>query len=138
MSRVSWAERFWLASGMAASVRMLCSRSASFMSRTLGSFAMATSILRIVAAWAAARESNETRSSLVTPSTIWATTGPNSASSSPSESAVSSTESCNKAAASVMSSIPRPARTVATASGWDIKGSPERRTWPSWARSAVS
>ena len=80
MSRVSWAERFWFASGMAASVRMLCSRSPSFMSRTRGSLAMATSILRIVAAWAAARESKETRSSLVTPSTIWATTGPKSAS----------------------------------------------------------
>ncbi len=49
--------RFWLASGMAARVRMLWSRSPSFMSRTLGSLAMATSILRMVAACAAARES---------------------------------------------------------------------------------
>ena len=99
---------------------------------------MATNILRMVAAWAAARVSNETRSSLVTPSTIWATTGPKPSSISPRETAVSSTESCRRAAARVMSSMPKPASTVATATGWEMKASPDRRNWPSWALSAVS
>ena len=112
--------RFWLASGIAATVRMLCSRSPSLMRRTLGSLAIATSIFRIVAACAAWRVSNETRSSLVTPSTIWATAGPKLASSSGNDTAVSSTESWSRAAASVTSSIPRPARTVATATGWEM------------------
>ena len=56
---------------------MLCSRSASLMSRTRTSFAIATSILRIVAACCASLESNSSRSSLVTPSTIAATSSPN-------------------------------------------------------------
>ncbi len=77
MSSVSWAMRFCLASGSDAIVRMLCSRSASLMSRTRTSFAIATSILRIVAACCASLESNSSRSSLVTPSTIAATSGPN-------------------------------------------------------------
>ena len=59
-------------------VRMLCSRSASLMIRTRRSFAIATSILRIVAACCSSLESNWSRSSLVTPSTIAATSGPNS------------------------------------------------------------
>ena len=65
--------------GSAASVRMLCSRSASLMIRTRRSLAIATSILRIVAACWASLESNLMRSSLVTPSTMPATSGPNSA-----------------------------------------------------------
>ena len=48
------------------------------MSRTRTSFAIATSILRIVAACCASLESNSSRSSLVTPSTIAATSAPNS------------------------------------------------------------
>ena len=59
-----------LCSGNAAIVRMLCSRSASLMIRTRRSFAIATSILRIVAACCSSFESNWIRSSLVTPSTI--------------------------------------------------------------------
>ena len=78
MSRVSWALRFCFHSGMAAMVCMLCRRSASLMSRTRGSLAMATSILRMVAACWACLESKRTRSSLVTPSTMAATSGPNS------------------------------------------------------------
>ena len=58
---------------------MLCSRSDSLMMRTRTSFAIATSILRMVAACCASFESNWTRSSLVTPSTMPATSGPNSA-----------------------------------------------------------
>ena len=52
------------------SVRMLCSRSASLMTRTRQSFAIATSILRTVAACWASFEEKCSRSSLVTPSTI--------------------------------------------------------------------
>ena len=78
MSSVSCAMRFCFASGSDAIVRMLCRRSASLMSRTRTSFAIATSILRIVAACCASLESNSSRSSLVTPSTIAATSAPNS------------------------------------------------------------
>ena len=120
MSSVSWALRFCFHSGMAAIVCMLCRRSASLMSRTRGSLAMATSILRMVAACCACRESKRTRSSLVTPSTMAATSGPNSASISVRPKPVSSTASCNRAAEMVTSSRPRPARMVATASGWEM------------------
>ena len=78
MSSVSCAMRFCFASGSDAIVRMLCRRSASLISRTRTSLAIATSILRIVAACCASRESNSSRSSLVTPSTIAATSSPNS------------------------------------------------------------
>ena len=104
--------------GIAAIVRMLCRRSASLMIRTRRSFAIATSILRIVAACCASFESNWSRSSLVTPSTIAATSAPNAASTSASVISVSSTASCSSAAASVMSSRPRSATMRATASGW--------------------
>ena len=57
---------------------MLWSRSASLMIRTRTSLAIATSILRIVAACWASFESNWMRSSLVTPSTMAATAGPKS------------------------------------------------------------
>ena len=77
MSRVSWAVRRCFHSGITAMVRMLCSRSASLMTRTRQSLAMATSILRTVAACWASLESNWSRSSLVTPSTMAATSGPN-------------------------------------------------------------
>ena len=70
MSRVSWAVRRCFHSGITASVRMLWSRSASLMSRTRQSLAIATSILRMVAACWASFESNWSRSSLVTPSTM--------------------------------------------------------------------
>ncbi len=51
---------------------------------------------------------------------------------------VSSTASCSRAAARVMSSRPRSARMVATASGWEMYGSPDFRSWPSWAASATA
>ena len=65
-----------LNSGSDAIVRMLWSRSASLMSRTRMSLAIATSILRSVAACWASLESNWSRSSLVTPSTMAATSAP--------------------------------------------------------------
>ena len=70
MSRVSCAVRRCFHSGITASVRMLCSRSASLMTSTRQSLAIATSILRTVAACWASFESKCSRSSLVTPSTI--------------------------------------------------------------------
>ena len=79
---------------------------------------MATSILRMDAACWAALESNWTRSSLVTPSTMPATSSPNCAATCSSVTPVSSTESCSRAAATVTSSSPRSATIWATDSGW--------------------
>ena len=78
MSRVSSAVLRCFHSGITDRVRMLWSRSASLMTSTRQSVAIATSILRIVAACWASLESNRSRSSLVTPSTMPATAGPNS------------------------------------------------------------
>ena len=57
-------------------VRMLCSRSATLITRTRGSRAIAVIILRMVSPSAALPST--TRSNLVTPSTRWATSSPNS------------------------------------------------------------
>ena len=77
-SSVSRALRSCLAGGRKRRVRMLCNRSASLITSTRGSRAIATTILRIVSASAASP--NLTLSSLVTPSTRCATSAPNSAS----------------------------------------------------------
>ena len=98
------------------------------MMRTRTSLAIATSILRSVAACWASFESKWTRSSLVTPSTIAVTSGPNRSSISPSVRTVSSTASCSRAAAIDTSSMPYWATIPATASGWVMYGSPERRS----------
>ena len=124
--------------GSDAIVRMLCRRSASLISRTRTSLAIATSILRIVAACCASLESNSSRSSLVTPSTIAPTSSPNSATRSSSVSAVSSTASCSSAPASVTSSRPRSARIIATPSGCAMYGSPDRRIWSRCASRATT
>ena len=118
MSSVSWAMRCCFAIGIAAIVRMLCSRSASLMTSTRRSRAIATSILRIVAACWASRESNWMRSSFVTPSTIAATSLPKPASTSASVISVSSTASWSSAAATEISSSPMSATMRATARGW--------------------
>ena len=97
-------------------VRMLCRRSPTLITRTRGSFAIATIILRMVSASAAWPIS--TLSSLVTPSTSRATSRPKSLVSSSSEYSVSSTVSCNRAATTVVVSMPISAQIVATASGW--------------------
>src|SRR6516165_476420 len=138
MSIVSWAMRACFHSGRAASVRMLWRRSASLMMRTRRSFAIATSILRMVAACCSSFESKRRRSSLVTPSTISAISVPKSRSTSPTVTAVSSTESCRRAAARVVSSSPVSATMLATASGWLMYFSPDTRYWPSWAWAATS
>ena len=103
--------------GMAAMVRMLCRRSASLMSRTRRSFAIATSILRMVAACCSSLESKRIRSSFVTPSTIAATSGPNEEVIISTVIEVSSTESCRRAAAMETSSSPSSATIMATARG---------------------
>ncbi len=78
MSRVSVALRWADSRETLSQVRALWSRSASLMTSTRMSPAMATIILRTV--WAAAISPNLTLSSLVTPSTMWATSAPNSCS----------------------------------------------------------
>ncbi|CAO0825430.1 hypothetical protein SMICM17S_00028 [Streptomyces microflavus] len=103
-------------------VRMLCSRSASLMTRTRGSLAMATTILRTVSACAASP--NLTLSSLVTPSTRRATWSPNSRLRVSRPYSVSSTVSCSRPAIRVAGSIPSSARIVVTASGCVMYGSP--------------
>src|SRR6266704_1096439 len=77
---------------------MLLSRSASLISSTRMSRAMAMTILRMVSAWAASRVSKPIRSSLVRPSVILATSGPNWASTSARVMEVSSTTSWSSAA----------------------------------------
>ena len=96
---------------------MLCSRSASLISSTRQSSAMATSILRMVAACCASLESNWSRSSLVTPSTTLATPGPKASVIDSRVRPVSSTASCRRAAATVWASRPSSATIVATAIG---------------------
>ncbi|CKR84567.1 Uncharacterised protein [Mycobacterium tuberculosis] len=75
-SNVSRALRACFSGGKKRMVRMLCNRSATFITSTRGSRAIAVIILRIVSPSAALP--NTTRSSLVTPSTRWPTSSPNS------------------------------------------------------------
>ena len=95
---------------------MLCSRSASLITSTRMSRAIATIILRMVSAWAVSPY--WTFSSLVTPSTSWATSSPKSERSSSRVYGVSSTVSCSSEATRVGSVMPMSARIVVTASGW--------------------
>ena len=108
------------------------------MIRTRRSLAIATSILRMVAACCSSRESKRMRSSFVTPSTIWATSGPNHSSISATVISVSSAASCSSAAATVVSSRPMSATTLATAIGWLMYFSPLLRYWCSCASAATS
>ena len=138
MSSVSCAMRYCFSDGTPPMVRMLCSRSASLMISTRMSRAIATSILRIVAACCASFESKWMRSSLVTPSTIVATSAPNPASTSATVISVSSTASCRSAAARQISSSPISATIRATEIGWLMYASPLERRWLPWARAATS
>ena len=97
-------------------VRILCSRSATLMTSTRGSWAMAMTIFRMVSASAAAPSA--TLSSLVTPSTRWATSSPKSLVRSSREYSVSSTVSWSSEAMMVVVSMPISAAMVATARGW--------------------
>mmetsp|Transcript_24479 Transcript_24479/g.84034 ORF Transcript_24479/g.84034 Transcript_24479/m.84034 type:complete len:294 (+) Transcript_24479:1410-2291(+) len=73
----------------------------------------------------------------VSPSTMARTSAPNVASISSSVTAVSSTVSWRRPAATVSRSMPRPQSRPATATGWTMKGSPERRIWPACAPCAT-
>ena len=116
---------------------MLWRRSANLISSTRQSSAIATSILRMVAACCASFESNCRRSNLVTPSTTLATPGPNASAMDSRVRPVSSTASCNRAPATVCASRPSSATMVATAMGCVMYGSPERRNCPSCAERAT-
>src|SRR4029453_17199948 len=118
--------------------RMLWSRSASLMTSTRMSRAMAMTILRMISAWAASRPSKPIRSSLTSPSEILATSGPNWAKISSLVSSSSSTASCSRAASTDTASRPRSATTVATPSGWARYGTPEARRLPAWRSRASS
>ena len=81
---------------------MLCRRSASLTNSTRMSPAIATIVLRTFSAWASSPLRNSSLSSLVSPSTIRATSLPNSRSMSPRPTEVSSTVSWSRAAVSVV------------------------------------
>ncbi len=114
---------------------MLCSRSASLITSTRMSLAIATTILRMVSA--CADSPYLTLSSLVTPSTSMAISSPKSRVRSATVYGVSSTVSCRSAAHRVGAVIPSSARMVATASGCVMYASPLLRSWPVWYFSAV-
>ena len=120
-------------SGHASPVRMLCSRSHSLMIITRTSRLMASSILRRFSACSSSMLENWILVSLVTPSTNRATSSPKAAFRSSSVVGVSSTTSCSRAAAMLSESMPRSSTSRATASGWQIYGSPLRRHTPLWA-----
>ena len=109
-----------LRSGLsAASVRMLCRRSASLMMTTRMSFDMARNILRRLSAWRSSIDETSMLVSLVTPSTSSATSVPKRSVSSSSEASVSSTVSWSSAAAMLSASMWRSlARMRATSTGW--------------------
>ncbi len=104
MSRVSRLIRWRRSSAWALTVRMLWRRSASLISTTRMSSAMATSILRMFSAWACSRVWTWILPSLVTPSTSRAIASPNSSRISSRVTSVSSTVSWRSAAASVSAS----------------------------------
>ena len=100
--------------------------------------AIATIIFRTFSACSASRERKRIFSSLVSPSTSEATSSPNSARTSSRVAGVSSTTSWSRAAWSVVRSMPRSARIVATDTGCSMNSSPESRFWPRWAASENS
>ena len=97
---------------------MLCSLSASLIMMTRTSLLIATIILRSDSACASSRFPEGSLLSLVTPSTISASSGPNVEASSSLVMPVSSSTSCNSAAAMVVGSRRSSARISAVASGW--------------------
>ncbi len=119
MSRVSSAMRRREAGGMNSIVRILCRRSASLISRTRTSSAIASSSLRRFSACLASRDTSSSRFSLVRPSTSAPISAPNSLSISVRVASVSSIVSCSSAATMVASSSLRSVRIAATSSGWE-------------------
>ena len=108
---------------------MLCSRSASLMSTTRMSSAIARNIFRMFSACCCSWVWVLNLDSLVTPSTRCAISGPNRSSTSARLYSVSSGTSCSSAAATATGSMPRSARICAEAIGCVTYGSPDARTW---------
>ena len=79
---------------------------------------IASSILRKFSAWRASLEANGMAPILVTPSTTWATSGPNSSSMRPIVVRVSSTTSWSRPAAMATTSSRMSASRLATSRGW--------------------
>ena len=102
--------RVLLLGGSAPSVRMLWSRSASLMSTTRMSSAIARNILRMFSACCCSWLSVLNLESFVTPSTRWATSTPKRSSRSASVYSVSSGMSCSSAAWTATGSRPSSAR----------------------------
>ena len=122
MSSVSSEMRWRLSAFMCSSVRMLCSRSASFTSSTRMSLEMATRSLRKFSACSAFLVTRSRRRILVSPSTRVPISGPNSWSISARVIGVSSMTSCSSAVTMVASSSFRSVRMAATSSGWEKYG----------------
>ncbi len=110
------------AGGTNSSVRMLCRRSASLISRTRTSSAIASSSLRRFSACLASRDTSSSRFSLVRPSTSAPISWPNTWSISARVASVSSMVSCSSAATMVASSSLRSVRIAATSSGCEKYG----------------
>ena len=91
---------------------------------------IASSIFRKFSACRSSLEANRIALIFVTPSTTWATSGPNSSSIRSIVVRVSSTTSWSSPAATATTSSFMSARKSATARGWMRYGSPEWRTWP--------
>ena len=119
-----------LLDGRPYSVRMLWSRSASLIRTTRMSWAIASSILRMFSACCCSWLWVLNLDSLVTPSTSWATSGPNRSSTSVRLYSVSSGTSCRRAAWMAIVSSPSSARIWAEAIGCVTYGSPVARFWP--------
>ena len=121
ISSVSLAFSFCFSGFMYFNVLILCSLSASFISMTLISFAIARNIfLRFSACNSILSLSHESCVSFVTPSTKLATSSPNILLSSASVRTVSSTTSCSIPATIVSLSSSRSASIFATQRGWII------------------
>ena len=119
-------------------MRMLCSRSASLMSTTRMSSAIARNIFRMFSACCCSWLWVENRDSLVTPSTRCAISGPKASSTSARLYSVSSGTSWSSAAATATGSMPSSARIWADAIGCVTYGSPDARTWVACASTARS
>ena len=117
---------------------MLWSRSASLMSTTRMSSAIARNIFRMFSACCCSWLSVENLLSLVTPSTSCATSLPKRSSMSERAYSVSSGTSCSSSAWTAVRSMPRPARICAAAIGCVTNGSPEARFASPWASIANS
>ena len=117
---------------------MLWSRSASLMRTTRMSSAIARNILRMFSACCCSWLWVLNLDSLVTPSTMWATSGPNRSSTSARLYSVSSATSWRSAAETATGSMPSSARICADAMGCVTYGSPDARTWLACASTARS